>query len=135
MSMNKDDLKMVFTQISLNQKVTKHIICTENSIWHDFLRAALSSNKQNVQVLDVSIPEEKDFLNLLIDDANVGLVLIENANTLSSETIQKFSKNLSKQIDGTKFIFMDRANGNLLNRFQNFNPSCLSKITNMTETE
>lgn len=133
--MNKDDLKMVFTQISLNQKVTKHIICTENSIWHDFLRAALASNKENVQVLDATIPEDKDFLNLLIDDANVGLVVIENANLLPSQTIQKFSLNLSKQIEGTKFVFMDRANGNILNRFQNFNPSCLSKITNMTEVE
>lgn len=133
--MNKDDLKMVFTQISLNQKVTKHIICTENSIWHDFLRAALASNKENVQVLDATIPEDKDFLNLLIDDANVGLVVIENANLLPSQTIQKFSLNLSKQIEGTKFVFMDRANGNIWNRFQNFNPSCLSKITNMTEVE
>lgn len=133
--MNKDDLKMVFTQISLNQKVTKHIICTENSIWHDFLRAALASNKENVQVLDATIPEDKDFLNLLIDDANVGLVVIENANLLPSQTIQKFSLNLSKQIEGTKFVFMDRANGNIWNRFQNFNPSCLSRITNMTEVE
>lgn len=133
MSMNKDDLKMVFTQISLNQKVTKHIICTENSEWHDFLWAALSSNKGNVQVLDANVPEEQEFLNLLIEDKNVGLVLVENANKLPSQTIQKFSSILSKCIEGTKFIFMDRANGNLLNRFQNFNPSCLSKISNMTE--